>query len=160
MLPVIIRKWQGEIIALFPTLPAHSTGYDVVCWAWHGGHSSANLQAIIAESTPATTEEVDTMLGWLSGTGYMNLRVYKRYQAHMLETLKENQRTPNTVRLGREFTADYTLVLDTVQIIETLQSIGYQRSISGIHCMMTKDNEVWIHHGSVPYDDSLYERLI
>lgn len=90
MLPVIVRKFQGEIVVLFPTMPANSTGYLVTSYGWDG-HGATDLPMVIASTTPATPEECEVALKWLNALGYTNVRLYKRYNQKMFASFKENQ---------------------------------------------------------------------
>lgn len=81
MLPVIFRKFpEGDVIALFPTLPGNND-YMVTCESYMhiGQHSSARV-ALIDSTAPANEEEYAGLLRELESIGYEDLKVYKRYQ--------------------------------------------------------------------------------
>ena len=79
--PVLFRRlnYDGGIVALFPSLPAHRPGsclsYDDL-----GGFGGANYARTIGNSRPATEIEAKKTLDVLEAIGY-NLRVVKRARA-------------------------------------------------------------------------------
>ena len=74
--PVVLRVGkEGEVFALFPTLP--SSGYYCESYEHVGQHSGADYHGCIQESRPATVEESKALVRELEGRGY-RLRVVKR----------------------------------------------------------------------------------
>lgn len=67
---VIFRKYQGEILALFPELPGTSKAHTCLCYAHVGQHSSANYHWIIGHSKPAKPEEYQALYAELQAIGY------------------------------------------------------------------------------------------
>ena len=87
--PVIFRKFkEGDLIALFPTIPAdmdmgHCQSYQHV-----GQHGAADL-GIIYETKPAPLYEYTGLLLELISIGYDDLKVYQRCQRWM-DTVRFN----------------------------------------------------------------------
>ena len=78
---VIFRKWQQEIIALFPEEPADIHGIFCSSYMRVGQHSGADYNYIIQQSTPATPYEYQALKEELEKIGY-TLKVYKRVPAN------------------------------------------------------------------------------
>lgn len=79
MTKVIFRKFRhGEIIAIFPQLPATNNIYqDCQSYMHIGQHSAADLQLAIT-TKPATPEEYAPLLKELQSIGYDDLRIAQR----------------------------------------------------------------------------------
>ena len=72
---VIFRYWKGEVIALFPYIPAtrgHCLSYQHI-----GQHSGADYSGIVATSRPATPKEYTALKTELQSIGY-NLTILQR----------------------------------------------------------------------------------
>ncbi len=67
---VIFRKYQGEILALFPELPGTNEARTCLCYAHVGQHSSANYHWVIGHSKPAKPDEYKALHAELTGIGY------------------------------------------------------------------------------------------
>jgi hypothetical protein len=67
---VIVRAFKGEIVALFPDLPADVEARHCTCYAHVGQHSAANLAYVLRHSRPATVAEKRPLLQELAGQGY------------------------------------------------------------------------------------------
>lgn len=77
---VIFRKWKydDEIIAVFPEIPARSSDwYLYQSYSHHGQHSAANPQVILTKTRPAGEEEYAKLKRELERMGY-KLIVRKR----------------------------------------------------------------------------------
>lgn len=76
---VVFRKYRkfDEVIALFPYLLWNRKG-DVTGYVQNGQHVPVDYEGCIAESRPATEEEIKPLLGELNGQGYSDLRILKR----------------------------------------------------------------------------------
>jgi hypothetical protein len=74
---VVFRKFQGEIIALFPE--EAFTLDPVLCssYAHVGQHSAADYYGVLTSSKPATDAEAADLKAELESLGY-NLKVYRR----------------------------------------------------------------------------------
>jgi hypothetical protein len=83
-IPVIFRKWKdGEVIALFPTLPSDSDPWiNCLSYLHVGQHGSANLD-LINRTLPASQEEYQNLLDELLSIGYNDVKIYKRVQDWM-----------------------------------------------------------------------------
>lgn len=60
-IPVMFRFSDGEVTAVFPTLPDRNDSDDVTCYAHLGQHSCASW-SWIAESRAATDNEATELL--------------------------------------------------------------------------------------------------
>lgn len=92
MTPVIFRKFDdGDIIALFPTLPSDSDFVEVTCLSYMhiGQHCAASLE-IISGTKPAKPNEYKDLLTELQSIGYSDLKVYKRNHQSFFERRKLN----------------------------------------------------------------------
>lgn len=79
---VIFRKWEGEIIALFPyeIYNAALYGYNTINSYMHiGQHSSADYNHIMEDSKPAKVNEYLGLKKELENIGY-NLQVIEKRQ--------------------------------------------------------------------------------
>jgi hypothetical protein len=77
--PVVFRVWRenGDVLALFPTLPSDIPGKLCVSYAHIGQHGGADYALCILDTRPATPQESAPLTQELKGIGYQ-LRVYKR----------------------------------------------------------------------------------
>lgn len=87
---VIFRKAKsnGEITAIFPTLPGTSDPCSLLCYVHAGQHGSAFLEWIRKDTKPATPEEYAALKRELEGIGYMLDVRRKSTRANYLERLK------------------------------------------------------------------------
>lgn len=84
--PVIFRMWEGEVIALFPTIPSSITIYGECQSYQHiGQHDGADFDGIMQHSRPATYTEYADLLIELVSIGYDDLAICKRAQRWMHE---------------------------------------------------------------------------
>lgn len=81
---VIFRKFQGEIVALFPELPANHESRLCMSYAHIGQHSGADIQGVIDNSKLAKESEYKSLEEELERIGY-NLDVKKRYSYKMYQ---------------------------------------------------------------------------
>lgn len=91
MTPVIFRvgKADGEVYALFPTIPSDCEGRFVTCYARVGQHGGADLHGCIRASRPAKMEEYAGLLIELESEGYDDLRVYRRTTPQHREAFRQ-----------------------------------------------------------------------
>lgn len=77
-LPVVFRKFRGELCAYFPTLRWNNLG-DVTCYAHVGQHGGAN-RAWLSKGKRATPDEYAHLLAELSDiyAPEYALKVYQR----------------------------------------------------------------------------------
>ena len=69
--PTIFRKYRdGEIIALFPTIPADLDG-NCSSYVHVGQHGAADPGHVIARTRPATSDEYADLLAELTDIGYI-----------------------------------------------------------------------------------------
>lgn len=80
---VIFRKFQGEIISLFPSLPGNSSKNTCQSYAFNGEHSPADT-TIMRYSTKATEAEYSSLKSHLEDIGY-NLKVVTKFTQKHLE---------------------------------------------------------------------------
>lgn len=89
-LPVIFRKSESEVTAVFPTLPGTDDSTTMTCYAHIGQHGVCSL-AWYRETTPARAEEYAPLLAELrsiyerdlGGKGVQPLRVVQRITPEM-----------------------------------------------------------------------------
>jgi len=92
-IPVIWRTWKsgpakGEIIALFPTVPADMTGRLVVSYEHIGQHGAADPHVVMRQTPPAYEEDwpkFSALLSELREIGYQNLKGVTRITRKMDE---------------------------------------------------------------------------
>lgn len=84
--PVIFRKFNdGEVIALFPSVPAGQNQNECMSYVHNGQHGAASL-AIIFDTKPARPAEYKPLFNELVNmVGYDDLKIYRRYQQWMGE---------------------------------------------------------------------------
>jgi hypothetical protein len=84
IIPVIFRKFkEGDIIALFPSLPADLNYYHCTSYMHIGQHSSASID-IIGDTKPVTEQEYKPLYDELVNiVEYDNLKVYRKKQNWM-----------------------------------------------------------------------------
>lgn len=77
---VVFRVWKkgGEVIALFPSIPASVSGNLCQSYQHIGQHGGADYQHVIYKTTPARHEEYYDLMKELEGIGY-NLKIQKRF---------------------------------------------------------------------------------
>jgi hypothetical protein len=77
MTPVIFKKCEGEVTAVFPTLPGDMSEYTMTCYAHVGQHGIAHEQWV-RSAKPAKPSEYADLLRELRGIGYDDLVIRKR----------------------------------------------------------------------------------
>lgn len=77
--PVIFRKFRsnGEVIAMFPTIPGTNNPYVCSSYTHIGQHGSAGL-SLICDTDLAKPAEYESLLRELVAIGYDDLKVYSR----------------------------------------------------------------------------------
>ena len=84
---VVFRKWKdGDVIALFPEVPADRAGILCLSYERVGQHGGADYQGVVHETKPATEAEYQALAEELKRAGY-NLRPVKRASRKHYETL-------------------------------------------------------------------------
>jgi hypothetical protein len=83
--PTIFRVFEGEVIALFPTIIADEYGH---CMSYQhvGQHGGANYLHVTENSRPAKPEEYEDLLRELVDIGYAP-KVYRRKRGWMREEM-------------------------------------------------------------------------
>jgi len=86
--PVIYRVWlhgpgRGDVLALFPTIPADEFGDSVMSYAHIGQHGAAHMNVVLGRTRPARPEEAAELAKELLGLGYTDLRPVSREQPWM-----------------------------------------------------------------------------
>lgn len=76
---VVFRKFKdgGDIIAMFPRIPADRNGHDCVSYQHVGQHGAAD-PGIVSITTPATKKEYAPLLAELKRIGYKGLIISQR----------------------------------------------------------------------------------
>ncbi len=77
MTPVIFKKCEGEVTAVFPTLPGSDDIYTMTCYAHVGQHGIAS-EAWVRSAKPAKEIEYVDLLQELIRVGYDDLVICKR----------------------------------------------------------------------------------
>lgn len=88
---VIFRNWKGNIIALFPEIPA--TRYNpLLCDSYMrvGQHAPALYECIIEQSRPATWEEYNSLRVELETVYKYDLEIRKRLSRKTFKALLKN----------------------------------------------------------------------
>ena len=81
--PVIFRRYpDGEVVALFPTLPGGRFG-ECVSYVHFGQHGAADHGHVVRNTRPARADEYADLHAELVQVGYADLRVYRREQPWM-----------------------------------------------------------------------------
>lgn len=95
---VVFRKYpeDGEIIALFPEIPAHQKKWWL-CRSYQsvGQHGQACYDWVVLETEPATHDEYQGLLKELREQGYENLKCYQRRTPQMIRTMQDRWDTLN-----------------------------------------------------------------
>jgi len=70
--PTIFRRHaDGEIIALFPTIPADTRAEHCLSYVHVGQHGAADPALVISRTRPATPDECRELMVELAGIGYV-----------------------------------------------------------------------------------------
>ena len=81
--PVIFREYHdGEVIALFPTLPGGSCG-QCQSYLHFGQHGAADYGHVVRTTGPAAADEYADLMAELVKVGYDDLSIYQREQPWM-----------------------------------------------------------------------------
>ena len=96
--PVVLRVLRdggndGEVFALFPTLPSDAYGRYCTAYALVGQHGGADYWHCIRASRPATANESASLVRELERIGY-RLRIVKRATAAMHDECRTPACTP------------------------------------------------------------------
>jgi hypothetical protein len=83
MTKVVFRAWtNGDILALFPELPATNDGYTCQSYEHVGQHGAADYHGCLHQTRPATDAEYAELKAELERIGYV-LDVVKRVSYHV-----------------------------------------------------------------------------
>lgn len=86
--PTIFRRYRdGDIIALFPTIPADPQGH-CLSYVHVGQHGAADPGHVIAHTRPARPDEYADLLHELAGIGY-EVRPILRRTRRMVEERRD-----------------------------------------------------------------------
>lgn len=89
---VIFRKFKdGDIIAIFPEIPASPHAHDCLSYQIIGEHSSCWPILIIPESSPATPSEYGPIMRVLTHIRGYKLKVLKRYNHMYYYSLRKDE---------------------------------------------------------------------
>jgi hypothetical protein len=78
---VVYRTYpeDGDVIALFPEVPASVTNPHLVsCYAHFGQHGAADYNLVLTQTRPATAGEAEPLQRELERIGYSDLRRHER----------------------------------------------------------------------------------
>jgi hypothetical protein len=90
--PVVFRAFRGEIVALFPTIPAVcGKPWLVESYAHIGQHSAADYSGVVQGSRPAKPSEYKALAQELRQVGY-DLKVVQRQSPALRAKLNRNYR--------------------------------------------------------------------
>jgi hypothetical protein len=80
---VIFRKWRdtGDIIAMFPEIPADNTGRQCISYEHVGQHGGADPDCVQRQTVLAKPAEYRELMKELHQIGYRKLAPYRRFQA-------------------------------------------------------------------------------
>jgi hypothetical protein len=82
---VVFRAWpDGEVVAVFPTLPGTPRADDCLIYAHVGQHGSADCAGLTGMTRPARPEQYEGLLEELRTVGYRP-KVYRRVQPWMCD---------------------------------------------------------------------------
>lgn len=94
-LPVIFRKFEGSIVAIFPTIPGSFNRHECLSYSHIGQHGSCSGHALWDSSQPASEAEALDLLNELQEIYEGSLTVYKRWQKKFdLERNKQFENYP------------------------------------------------------------------
>jgi hypothetical protein len=95
---VVFRRWKdcGDIIALFPELPADIQGWFCDAYEHVGQHGGADYGGVIRATTPVEPDEATTLAEELTRIGY-DLRPIRRASWSHHERRREMARQLATV---------------------------------------------------------------
>jgi hypothetical protein len=85
---VVFRKFQGEVVALFPEEAATLNPILCTCYAHMGQHSAADYYGVLTSSKPATDAEAADLKAELESLGY-NFKVYRRSPSDAYQKRKD-----------------------------------------------------------------------
>lgn len=80
---VIFRMFEGDVIALFPDLPADNHSTLVTCYAHIGQHGAANIRHVINHSRLCTADERRALLTELTSAPYHYKLVERQRYVHL-----------------------------------------------------------------------------
>jgi hypothetical protein len=68
---VVFRRWKnGDIIALFPELPADMSGFLVDAYEHTGQHGGADYHGVVQQTKPCSLDDVADLAAELTRIGY------------------------------------------------------------------------------------------
>lgn len=81
---VIFRRWaNGDVIALFPEIPASNDGRLCQSYEHIGQHAAADPVVVTCATTPAAPEEYGGLLNELIERGYVDLQIRQKLTRRM-----------------------------------------------------------------------------
>ncbi len=98
---VVFRRWKdtGDIIALFPEIPADNQGWYCVSYEHIGQHGAADYQGVLEHTTSASPQEYARLARELTLLGY-NLqpirRASHRHHQRRLDVARAVRQSPPT----------------------------------------------------------------
>ena len=95
--PVLFRKWktpEGDIIAVFPTLPGKYTRDPDTCLMYEhvGQHGSGSITRVMKSTKAASPDEYAQLKRELEGRGYELQVVYRSSARHRAIRTEESRR--------------------------------------------------------------------
>lgn len=90
---VVFRRWRdnGDIIALFPTIPSDAQGWLCEAYEHIGQHGGADYHGVIAATRPVTPEDAAPLAEELTRIGY-RLQSIQRASRHVHEARRSEAR--------------------------------------------------------------------
>ncbi len=70
MTKVVFRRYNGDILALFPEIPTDNQGLYCLSYMHRDGHAAADYDGCISYTKPATPEEYKDLFDELVQIGY------------------------------------------------------------------------------------------
>jgi hypothetical protein len=81
---VVFRRWRdnGDIIALFPELPADMSGFYVDAYEHVGGHGGADYHGVVQHTRPCSLNDAADLATELTRIGYILRPLRRASQVH------------------------------------------------------------------------------
>jgi hypothetical protein len=81
---VVFRRWKdnGDIIALFPELPADMSGFYVDAYEAVGQHGGADYHGVIQKTTPCSLNDAADLVTELQRIGYILTPIKRASRVH------------------------------------------------------------------------------
>jgi len=76
---VVFRKWpNGDVIALFPEIPAGTRGLSCLSYEHIGQHGATDYDNVVSATRPSTMEELTPLNTELQRIGYLTRLCWQR----------------------------------------------------------------------------------